>query len=380
MEDSTTIGPKQDYKVLVRTITYNQAKYIKDTLDGVAMQETNFPFVHFVIDDASTDGEQEVIKAWMECNCETGNAEYIDIDLADIILVPHKTNPNCSYAFYFLKRNLYKEPYLKQSLYKPWRDHCQYEALCEGDDFWTDPLKLQKQVDILERCDYSICFHTVNLINKSGDLLNESIPPPDSIKANSVVSLDSYIEKEFGRNEWTFHTSSIIVRTSVLTQFEYEKTAFRYFPMGDLPLMLFSLGCRNGYYIKESMSCYRVFSGGYMTNLRMNPHSAINKSLSFICALKEYNYFTKGRYFHSINKRKCREYDIITSISQNHGISLCNISFFRYVWNFFPDYRWSISFILIWLSTQNMYYDIRSKLSAKINTIINYYAIQNDCR
>lgn len=50
------------YKVCARSITYNQSAYIEDCLNGVAMQQTNFPFVHHVIDDCSTDGEQNVIK------------------------------------------------------------------------------------------------------------------------------------------------------------------------------------------------------------------------------------------------------------------------------------------------------------------------------
>lgn len=54
-------APKQEYKVLVRCFIFNHSKYIEYTLNGFAMQQTNFPFVCLVIDDASTDGEQEVI-------------------------------------------------------------------------------------------------------------------------------------------------------------------------------------------------------------------------------------------------------------------------------------------------------------------------------
>lgn len=57
--------PKDYYKVYVQSITYNQSSYIEDCLNGVAMQKTDFPFVHHVIDDCSTDGDHEVIKAWI---------------------------------------------------------------------------------------------------------------------------------------------------------------------------------------------------------------------------------------------------------------------------------------------------------------------------
>lgn len=160
--------PPQNFKVLVRTITYNQAKYITDTLNGVAMQQTNFPFVHYVIDDCSTDGEQEVIMAWINEHCDMDKAEYIDLELANVILVPHRTNINLTFAIYLLKRNLRKEQNLKGTFGKPWNDHCEYEALCEGDDYWTHPEKLQKQVDILDNNpDCTLCYHACkNLFEK----------------------------------------------------------------------------------------------------------------------------------------------------------------------------------------------------------------------
>lgn len=142
--------PKNDYKVFVRCNTFNQSKYIEDALKGFAMQQTNFPFVCLVMDDCSTDGEQDVIKTWMEHVCDMDKAEYIEIELSHIILVPHKSNANCYFAFYLLKRNTWKERNLKVAMYTPWREHCQYEALCEGDDYWTDPHKIQIQANYLD--------------------------------------------------------------------------------------------------------------------------------------------------------------------------------------------------------------------------------------
>lgn len=143
-------APKQEYKVLVRCYTYNHSKYIEDALNGFAMQQTNFPFVCVVVDDASTDGEQEVIKGWMERECDMSNAETIDIPTSVVIIVPHKTNVSCTFAFYLLKQNLYRVKGEKKKHVDPWREKCEYEAICEGDDYWIDPLKLQKQVDFLE--------------------------------------------------------------------------------------------------------------------------------------------------------------------------------------------------------------------------------------
>lgn len=149
--------PIKDYKVLVRCFTYNQKKYIEDALNGFAMQQTNFPFVCLVMDDCSTDGEQEVLKAWVKRECAVENAKFLDFELSNVIIVPHKRNTNCTFAFYLLKQNLYKVSEKKFSFIHPWREHCKYKAFCEGDDYWIHPYKLQMQVDYLDEhpeCQY----------------------------------------------------------------------------------------------------------------------------------------------------------------------------------------------------------------------------------
>lgn len=153
-------APKQEYKVLVKCFTYNQSKYIEEALNGFAMQQTNFPFVCLVMDDASTDGEQEVIRAWMERECDINKAEIIDIPTSIVIIVPHKTNTSCTFAFYLLKYNLYGTGDRKMNHVYPWREKCVYEALCEGDDYWIDSLKLQEQVDFLDENPEYVLVHS----------------------------------------------------------------------------------------------------------------------------------------------------------------------------------------------------------------------------
>lgn len=151
---------QQEYKVLCRCFTYNQAAYIEDALNGFAMQQTSFPFVCLVMDDCSTDGEQEVIRSWMSENCDITKVEKIDIPTSVVIVVPHKMNHNCTFAFYFLKENLYKQREKKMSHLIAWHNCCTYEATCEGDDYWTDPHKLQYQADFLDsHPEYELCAH-----------------------------------------------------------------------------------------------------------------------------------------------------------------------------------------------------------------------------
>lgn len=153
-------SPEQDYTVLVRCFTFNQSKYIEDALNGFVMQQTTFPFVCLVVDDASTDGELEVIKSWMERECDMAEAKHIDIPTVGIIIVPHKTNRNCTMAVYLLKENLFRQKEKKMEHVIPWREHCRYEALCEGDDCWNNPLKLQKQVEYMDGHPNCVLVHT----------------------------------------------------------------------------------------------------------------------------------------------------------------------------------------------------------------------------
>ncbi len=147
----------KQFKVFVRCNTYNQSLYIKDALTGFVIQKTDFPFVCMIMDDCSLDGEQQILLEWMESNCDMNNAKIIEIVDAKVIIVPHNTNANCTFAFYLLTRNTWKEKHVKVSMYAPWRNHCEYEAICEGDDYWICECKLQKQIDFLDansECSY----------------------------------------------------------------------------------------------------------------------------------------------------------------------------------------------------------------------------------
>ena len=137
------------FLVSISCPTFNHSAFIRDALNGFVMQQTDFPFVAVVVDDASTDGEQEVIKAYLnehfDFSEETGYKQWETED-AYWTFARHKKNGNCHFVTVFLKRNLFREPGKKNSVVKEWKN-TKYIAICEGDDYWIDPLKLQKQVD-----------------------------------------------------------------------------------------------------------------------------------------------------------------------------------------------------------------------------------------
>ena len=140
-------------KVCVRCYTYNHSSYIEDALDGFCLQETNFPFVCAIVDDASTDGEQNVIRGYLERHFDIQDNSIVKNEETDdysMTLVRHKTNHNCYFSVLFLKYNHYSIRKPKYLYIEEMLNCVQYIALCEGDDYWTDPCKLQKQVDYLE--------------------------------------------------------------------------------------------------------------------------------------------------------------------------------------------------------------------------------------
>ena len=136
------------YKVCVRCATFNHAPYITATLDGFCRQQTNFPFLCVIVDDNSKDGEQEVIRQYLSDHFTVESIK--ETDDYHLTLARHKDNNNFYFAVFLLKYNHY-------SIKKPIRTHYQelvsgvnYLAFCEGDDYWTDEHKLQKQADALD--------------------------------------------------------------------------------------------------------------------------------------------------------------------------------------------------------------------------------------
>ena len=185
---------QNNYRALVRCYTYNHSAYIQDALNGFSLQITDFPFICVVVDDCSSDGSQSAIREWMTNECNVGYSDFCDSELAEFYFAEHKNNKNCNFAFYLLKKNL-NGTERKKELIEPWIRLSKYEAICEGDDYWTDPRKLQEQVDFLEN-------HTSFSATSSNALI-----------ITSLVNKDFYQLKEI-LVERQFHTASVVMRIS----------------------------------------------------------------------------------------------------------------------------------------------------------------------
>ena len=133
--------------VVIRCTVYNHEPYLRDCLEGFVMQQTNFPFVAIVHDDASTDGSAAIIREYEE--------KY-----------PNIIKPIYETENQYSKRDGSLGRIMSAAIEAT---GAKYVAMCEGDDYWTDPLKLQKQVDFMEaNSEYSMCFHKVNVLLEEG--------------------------------------------------------------------------------------------------------------------------------------------------------------------------------------------------------------------
>ena len=160
------------YGVCVMCFTFNHAQYIEETFNGFCMQQTKFPFVCVIVDDASTDREPEVIAQYLEQYFNLNDISTVrreDTDDYKMVFACHRDNPNCYFAVYFLKYNHSSIKKSKKNYFSGWRDTGKYVAVCEGDDYWIDSYKLQKQFDFMEaRPECSMCFHANKKLNPSG--------------------------------------------------------------------------------------------------------------------------------------------------------------------------------------------------------------------
>ena len=127
--------------VCVNCLTYNHSSWIADAMNGFCQQEMASPFVCTIVDDNSNDGEQDVIKSYLEDNFNlTDAAIAVNEETPDyqLIFAQHKTNLNCFFAVYFLRYNHYQIKKTKRPYFLTWSNQSKYVAMCEGDDYWIN--------------------------------------------------------------------------------------------------------------------------------------------------------------------------------------------------------------------------------------------------
>jgi len=210
----------------ISMITYNQDKYISEAIEGVLIQKTDFIIRLFITDDNSLDNTAKI--------CQ----EYANKfpDLIDFESFSENKGMMANWIY---------------NLNKCSKSGAKYIAICEGDDYWTDPLKLQKQVDFLEaNPEYSLCFHNAKIIYENK---REKSRLFCKLEKN-IFDLYDVIERN-----WFIPTQSIVFKRSYLNNIP---EWFGYIFNGDLALQLLLAAKGNFYYLNEVMSVYRKHATG----------------------------------------------------------------------------------------------------------------------
>ncbi len=249
------MNSEKKFKVCVKCLTYNQSQYIEDTMNGFCMQETTFPFVCVIMDDASTDGESAVIQKYLKANfCILNDKKETD-DYC-FTFAQHKSNKHCFFAVFFLKYNHWekksKEPYAAE-----WFDKSKYFAMCEGDDYWTDSHKLQKQADVLDNNpDVYMVYTAFQTVDEKGIITHRA-------------RYDRYIKRSYTGNilPELFYanfilTLTIMLRMDVINSDLYKESPNKY----DYTYFFTAAFFGKCYFISDVTGCYRKTKGSSITS------------------------------------------------------------------------------------------------------------------
>ncbi len=214
--------------VSVYCMTYNQEKTLAQAIEGIVNQKTDFPFELIIHEDASTDGTAAIVREYA--------ARY-----------PHIIRPIYQTENQFHSCNLIKSFIHPMSRGK-------YIALCEGDDYWTDPDKLQLQVDHMEGdASCTLCFHAVQQLSPDGKLMNYR-----PLKSSGEVSASLVIK----RGGLFCPTASLLFRRDVMDTWPaFREQADVY----DYPAQVLAATMGRVHYIDRIMGVYRFASEGSWT-------------------------------------------------------------------------------------------------------------------
>ncbi len=263
-----------EIKISVISLSYNHEPYLRKCLDGFVMQKTNFKFEIIIHDDASTDGSAEIIREYAE--------KY-----PDIIKPILQTENQYSKGVYISKMLI--------------QDYAQgkYIAMCEGDDFWIDENKLQKQYDYMsknEEC--SFCFSNAKIFDCSTNetsnfyenfniainLKKENYSLPDILSLHFIPTSTYMFKKNFLNNMPLYYDDPC--------------------PGGDRKISLFNTALGYAHFIKDETSVYRInVPNSAMTKWKKYSQQQlfVHNSL-FLHMYENLNLFTNNKYFESINK------------------------------------------------------------------------------
>lgn len=243
----------ENITVSICCLAFNHAGFIAQTLDGFLLQRTSFDVEIIVHDDCSTDGTRQIIESYQE--------KY-----------PNIVKP------IFQLQNQYSlglKPIFNHVFPKA---NGKYIALCEGDDYWTDPYKLQKQVDYLNvNEDAVLCFHPVQILMQDGLLRDDFLTKvPDNYKRIEVIAAQGNF----------LHTPSVVFR-NVIRQFP---DMIHETPIGDYFLQMLLATHGEFHQLPDVMAVYRYGVGVWSNEEQFTRSLRTAKTHALLMA-----YFTQAK-------------------------------------------------------------------------------------
>lgn len=249
-----------EYKYMVATLckTFNHGPYIEEALNGFAIQQTTFPCVFIVIDDASADGEPDLLRQWAEENLLLGHESegvHEHLPYGERYVGGLKKNQQSVFVIILLSENHYKKK-SKKPYFAEWFDNSKYVAICEGDDYWIQPRKLQKQVDIMDNdSTVGMCYTAYRWCYQESGATRDVYTSPK-------IKHDKDILWKTLDYEVTIGTATVLMRSDLYKRIrETCAEDFKGYMMGDTQTWFHFARISKIYYLPEITAVYRKHEG-----------------------------------------------------------------------------------------------------------------------
>lgn len=272
MECSTT--------VTVCCLTYNHEKYVRQCLDGFIMQKTDFHFEVIVHDDASTDKTQDIIR------------EYATNYPKIIKPILQKKNQYSQGNRAILATFCYPEANGK------------YIAICEGDDYWTDPFKLQKQVDCLENhSEYAMVYTSSKVYAQYKSEIEDYLIGSKFEGFNDLLTMNR------------IPTLTTCIRKNIIMEYVNDvKPEHQNWLMGDYPMWLWIAYYHKIIFLPEATTVYRMLSESASHSQDIEKQEKFDNSIISITTffIRKFNIVPPKEYWETINSKYFHYYDLYT--------------------------------------------------------------------
>lgn len=317
---------KQEIMASINCVTYNHAKYIRNALDSFLMQKTDFKFEILVHDDASTDGTSDIIREYAQ------RYPHLVFPLIQTENQYSRGIDNISGAFNFP------------------RARGKYIFMCDGDDYFLSPHKLQRQVNYMEaHPECTLCIHsaTIDLVGKA---VTESQMRP--YRGNRIISPEEIVDKTSGYAMSSMAFPAWLVRN--LPDYYVDC------PVGDTPIQLMAAAKGYGYYMDEAMSAYRVgVSGSWTAEGKAGDYKA--KQKAYYQRMKrtydQFNEATGGKFKEAADSACVRTY-YLTMVNTKVFDEVFSKKYKRYLKELTPRTRF-----FLWLEYRmpGLYHKLRTR-------------------